>query len=67
MPDKIIMNSGRVYLINEYEEMIYKNGWIYFRDEYDDPIIGFRKDIVEAKVWQEDKWEQVPSSSNRRQ
>lgn len=62
------MNSGRVYLIHEYEEKKYTSGWIYFYDEYDDTIIGFRKDLVEAEVWidDDDHWtvEQVNSNGH---
>lgn len=65
MADKIIMNSGRVYNINEYEDVGYTNGWIHFRDQYDDPIIEFRQDLVEAKVFQEDGWVREPVNSNK--
>lgn len=64
MPHKIVMNSGRTYLIDDYEEKKYKSGWIYFYDEYDDTIIGFRKDLVEAEVWQEDGWEMERVNNN---
>lgn len=52
MPHKVIMNSGRVYVMHDYEEKKYSNGWIYFKDEYDNCIIGLRKSNVEAEVWE---------------
>lgn len=59
MPHKVIMNSGRVYILEKYENKKYQNGWIYFEDERGNSIVGLRKDNVEAEVWlgQEEYWE----------
>lgn len=62
---KVIMQSGRVYIVEEYDEKVYKNGWIYFMDDSDDTILGLRKDAVEAEVWQSDRYEQTHINENR--
>lgn len=65
MVHKVVMQSGRVYEIPDYDEKDYTKNWIYFSDSNGDTIIGLRKDDVEAEVFQDgDQWTQGRVNSN---